>query len=59
MPTYIGLLRAVNVDGMGKVSTAELKAMCVGEGFTKVQTYIASGNVVFAAKPHIDSKGSV
>jgi hypothetical protein len=25
-------------------------ATCVGEGFTKVQTYIASGNVVFAAK---------
>jgi uncharacterized protein (DUF1697 family) len=50
MPTYIGLLRAVNVGGTGKVSMAELKAMCVGEGFTKVQTYIASGNVVFAAK---------
>ncbi len=28
---------------------AELKAMCAAEGFTKVATYIASGNVVFAA----------
>lgn len=26
---------------------AELKAMCISLGFTKVQTYIASGNVVF------------
>lgn len=26
---------------------ADLKAMCVAAGFAKVQTYIASGNVVF------------
>jgi uncharacterized protein (DUF1697 family) len=26
----------------------ELKAICVAEGFAKVQTYIASGNVVFS-----------
>jgi uncharacterized protein (DUF1697 family) len=50
MPTYIALLRAVNVGGTGKLPMAELKAMCVAQGFTKVQTYIASGNVVFAAK---------
>lgn len=29
---------------------AELKAMCAAAGFTKIETYIASGNVVFAAK---------
>jgi uncharacterized protein (DUF1697 family) len=49
MPTYIALLRAVNVGGTGKLPMAELKAMCVAQGFTKVQTYIASGNVVFRA----------
>jgi uncharacterized protein (DUF1697 family) len=48
MPFYIALLRAVNVGGTGKLPMAELKAMCVAEGYTKVQTYIASGNVVFA-----------
>ena len=47
MPTYIALLRAVNVGGTGKLPMAELKAMCVAEGFADVQTYIASGNVVF------------
>ena len=47
MPTYIALLRAVNVGGTGKLPMAELKAMCTAAGFTKVQTYIASGNVVF------------
>jgi uncharacterized protein (DUF1697 family) len=47
MPAYIALLRAVNVGGTGKLPMAELKAMCIAEGFQNVQTYIASGNVVF------------
>jgi uncharacterized protein (DUF1697 family) len=45
--TYIALLRAVNVGGTGKLPMAELKALCVEAGFRNVQTYIASGNVVF------------
>jgi uncharacterized protein (DUF1697 family) len=49
MPTYIALLRAVNVGGTGKLPMAELEAMCVAEGFTQVRTYIASGNVVFVS----------
>lgn len=49
MPSYIALLRAVNVGGTGKLPMSELKAMCVAEGFGAVQTYIASGNVVFSA----------
>ena len=47
LTSYIALLRAVNVGGTGKFPMAELKAMCVTLGFTQVQTYIASGNVVF------------
>jgi uncharacterized protein (DUF1697 family) len=47
MTTYIALLRAVNVGGTGKLPMAELKAMCIEMGFANVQTYIASGNVVF------------
>lgn len=49
MPSYIALLRAVNVGGTGKLPMSELKAMCVAQGFERVQTYIASGNVVFSA----------
>ncbi len=49
MPAYVALLRAVNVGGTGKLPMSELKAMCVAEGFGKVQTYIASGNIVFSA----------
>jgi uncharacterized protein (DUF1697 family) len=50
MAVYVALLRAVNVGGTGKLPMSELKAMCVGQGFAKVQTYIASGNVVFESK---------
>jgi uncharacterized protein (DUF1697 family) len=50
MPEHIALLRAVNVGGTGKLSMSELKRLCVEQGFTKVQTYIASGNVVFESK---------
>ena len=47
MARLAAFLRAVNVGGTGKLPMAELKAMCEGLGFSKVQTYIASGNVVF------------
>ena len=47
MAKYIALLRAVNVGGTGKLPMAELKAMCADAGFARVETYIASGNVVF------------
>jgi uncharacterized protein (DUF1697 family) len=47
MTRYIALLRAVNVGGTGKLPMAELKAICIDAGFGDVETYIASGNVVF------------
>jgi len=47
MTTYIALLRAINVGGTGKLPMADLKQMCVEQGFARVETYIASGNVVF------------
>jgi uncharacterized protein (DUF1697 family) len=50
MPRYIALLRAVNVGGTGKLAMADVRAMCADLGFTRVETYIASGNVVFDAK---------
>jgi len=50
MTKYIALLRAVNVGGTGMLSMADLKAMCLDAGFDHVETYIASGNVVFAAE---------
>ncbi|MBL8807433.1 MAG: DUF1697 domain-containing protein [Rhodospirillales bacterium] len=49
MPNFVALLRAVNVGGTGRLPMAELKAMCLAEGFERVRTYIASGNAVFSA----------
>jgi uncharacterized protein (DUF1697 family) len=50
MMAYVALLRAVNVGGTGKLPMSDLKSMCTELGFTRVETYIASGNVVFASK---------
>lgn len=49
MGSYVALLRAVNVGGTGKLPMADLCALCERAGFGAVQTYIASGNVVFTA----------
>lgn len=47
MTRYVALLRAVNVGGTGKLPMTDLRDMCAEIGFANVQTYIASGNVVF------------
>jgi uncharacterized protein (DUF1697 family) len=47
---YVALLRAVNVGGTGKLPMSDLKNLCEAAGFTKVSTYIASGNVVFESR---------
>jgi uncharacterized protein (DUF1697 family) len=47
MTRYIALLRAVNVGGTGKLPMADLKAMCGDAGYVRIETYIASGNVIF------------
>jgi uncharacterized protein (DUF1697 family) len=50
MTRYVALLRAVNVGGTGKLPMTDLKTMCTDAGFSQVETYIASGNVVFESK---------
>jgi uncharacterized protein (DUF1697 family) len=50
MTRYIALIRAVNVGGTGKLPMADLKSICEDAGFARVETYIASGNVVFESK---------
>jgi uncharacterized protein (DUF1697 family) len=50
MTSYVALLRAVNVGGTGKMPMQDLVAMCEKLGFTKVKTYIASGNVLFQSR---------
>ncbi len=49
MPTYIALLRAVNVGGTGKLPMADFRKLLAELGFRNVETYIQSGNAVFDA----------
>jgi uncharacterized protein (DUF1697 family) len=49
MPTYIVLLRAVNVGGTGKLPMAAFRKLIDGLGYRNVETYIQSGNAVFDA----------
>ncbi|MEO7178233.1 MAG: DUF1697 domain-containing protein, partial [Allosphingosinicella sp.] len=53
MARLIALLRAVNVGGR-KLPMAELRALCGELGWKDVETYIQSGNVVFAAAGKAD-----
>jgi uncharacterized protein (DUF1697 family) len=47
MPTYLALFRGINVGGNHQVRMADLTALHEELGFTRVRTYIQSGNVVF------------
>ncbi len=46
MPKYIAFLRAINVGGHN-VKMSELKELFESLGLSKVETFIASGNVIF------------
>lgn len=50
MPTYVILLRAVNVGGTGKLPMADFRQLLANAKCTKVETYIQSGNAVVEAK---------
>jgi uncharacterized protein (DUF1697 family) len=56
MPTYIALLRGVNVGGARKLPMKELVPALEELGLDDVVTYIQSGNVVFRAKPGAKAK---
>jgi len=52
--TYVALLRGINVGGHTGVAMADVRRVFAGLGHAAVQTYLQSGNVVFAA-PGTDS----
>jgi uncharacterized protein (DUF1697 family) len=49
MPTWVCLLRAVNLGNHNKVTMARLRESLADAGFTDVRTYVQSGNVVLAS----------
>ena len=56
-PTWIALLRAVNVGRANRIKMADLRACLEGLGYRDVRTYVQSGNAVFAASA--DSAGAI
>src|SRR5882672_8923035 len=46
MPKYVAFLRAINVGGH-TVKMDHLRLLFEGLGFSNVETFIASGNVIF------------
>ncbi len=50
MPTYIALLRGINVGGHKKMPMEPLREFIEQLGFKGVKSYIQSGNIVFNSK---------
>ena len=50
MPSYIALLRGVNLAGHKMVAMADLRAMLEALGFTDVRSLLQSGNLVFQGR---------
>jgi uncharacterized protein (DUF1697 family) len=50
MPSYVAMLRGINVSGSKIIKMEALRAMFEALGFSNVRSYVQSGNVVFAAK---------
>ncbi|WP_263382736.1 DUF1697 domain-containing protein [Granulicella arctica] len=51
MPTHVAFLRGINVGGKNKLPMKDLAEIFAVGGCTAIQTYIQSGNVLFAADP--------
>jgi len=56
MKKFIALLRGINVSGQKQIKMSELKSLFEEIGFQTVETYIQSGNVIFASKENSKSK---
>ncbi|WP_381559732.1 DUF1697 domain-containing protein [Streptomyces eurythermus] len=48
MRKYVALLRGINVGGHARIAMKDLRELFGALGFDEVQTYLQSGNVVFA-----------
>jgi uncharacterized protein (DUF1697 family) len=56
MTGYVALLRGINVGGNNLIKMCDLRTCFEDMGFTRTQTYIQSGNVLFCTKAANKSK---
>lgn len=54
MPTYVALMRAINV-GKRQMPMKDLRALAEALGYENPATYVASGNLIFDAKGAAES----
>ncbi|HKR99970.1 MAG TPA: DUF1697 domain-containing protein [Candidatus Dormibacteraeota bacterium] len=47
MPSYVALLRGINVGSHNRISMPDLRELVTATGAEDVRTYVQSGNVVF------------
>lgn len=47
MPTYLALLRGINVSGKKIIKMEELRMLFEANGYSNAKTYIQSGNIIF------------
>ncbi len=57
MTTYAVLLRGINVGGKNKIPMADLESCLEDAGFSDVETYIQSGNVILRSDLGVDALG--
>jgi uncharacterized protein (DUF1697 family) len=50
VPTYVALLRGINLGPRNKIAMADLRDLLVSLGLENVRTHILSGNVIFASR---------
>ena len=56
MPTWVCLLRAVNLGNHNKVNMAQLRDALAEAGFGEVRTYVQSGNVILTSSMRSPAK---
>ena len=49
MPTYVALLRGINLGATRRVAMSDLRSLLEGLGYADVRTHLQSGNAVFRA----------
>jgi uncharacterized protein (DUF1697 family) len=55
VPTYVALLRGINVGGHQKIRMADLRTLMERLGHVSVETYLQSGNAVFRSSRKSDA----
>lgn len=56
MPTFVALLRGINVGKAKRIAMADLRALLSTLGYTNVATLLNSGNVVFRSPKSTSAK---